>query len=163
MSKVFVLNINPQLNVSSLDHNSQIQCTAESNPQGSGSVRKSYCEIPLPTHLGNNQSIENCKTVGNSPESSPKVTTDVPDPLVSITDLLPESPINLQANVDPVIPVSDANLPPRVTEAPSDATILKRNPSLSKNETPCPFILRRGWCLKGMLVLECYYLSVGFN
>ena len=55
----------------------------------------------------------------------------------------------LQANVDPVIPVGDANLPPRVTQASSDATLLKRNPSLSKNETPCPFILRRGWCLKG--------------
>ena len=34
--------------------------------------------------------------------------------------------------------MSDANLPPtmRVMQVP-------------KNETPCPFILRRGWCLKG--------------
>ena len=174
-----LFNDNPQLNAS-LDHNSQIQCTAESHSQGSDNVaRKSNCKIPLPTHSGNNQSLnilkdnsiahsigksfelsssdqlkrsqpyENCKTVCISPESSPKVTTNIPDPLVSDTDLLPESSINLQANVDPVIPVSDANLPPRVIQAPSDATLLKRNSSLSKNETPCPFILRRGWCLKG--------------
>ena len=44
---------------------------------------------------------------------------------MSDTDLLPESSINLQANVDPVLPVSDANLPPRVTQVPSDATLLK--------------------------------------
>ena len=189
-----LFNDNPQLNAS-LDHNSQIQCSAEFHPQGSDNVaRKSNCKIPLPTHSGNNQSLnilkdnsivhstgkyyelsssdqpkrnqpyENCKTVCISPESSPKVTTNIPDPLVSDTDLLPESSINLQvsdadllpessinlqANVDPVIPVSDANLPPRVIQAPGDATLLRRNPSLSKNETPCPFILRRGWCLKG--------------
>ena len=76
-------------------------CTAEFNPQGSGNVaRKSNCEIPLPTHSGNNQPLiilkdnfiihstgksyessssdqpkqnqpyENCKTVCVSPENS---------------------------------------------------------------------------------------------
>ena len=52
-----LFNDNPQLNAS-LDHNSHIQCTAESNLKGSGNVaRKSNCEIPLPTHSGNNQSL----------------------------------------------------------------------------------------------------------
>ena len=50
-----LFNDNPELNAS-LDHNSQIQCIAESNRQGSGNVvRKSNCKIPLPTHSGNNQ------------------------------------------------------------------------------------------------------------
>ena len=52
-----LFNDNPQLNAS-LDHNNQIQCTAEFNTQGSGNVvRKSNCKIPLPTHSGNNQSL----------------------------------------------------------------------------------------------------------
>ena len=52
-----LFNVNPQLNAS-LDNNSQIQCTAEFNPQGSGNVaRKSNCETPLPKHSGNNQPL----------------------------------------------------------------------------------------------------------
>ena len=103
-----LFNDNPQLKAS-LDHNSQIQCTAEFNPQGSGNVvRKSNCEIPLPTHSGNNQFLNilkdnsivhstglmnhppltsqneinrmkiYCKTVCISPESSPNVITNIP-------------------------------------------------------------------------------------
>ena len=174
-----LFNDNPKLNAS-LDHDSQLQCTAELIPQGADNdVPKSNCEIPSPTHLNNNQcmnilkdnsivhptgkpnelspsdqlkenqSYKNCKTICISPEISPNVTPVIPDPILSDVNLLPESSFNLQANV-PVLPVGDANLPPSpVTQVPSDATLLKDNPSLSKNETPCPFTLRRGWCLKG--------------
>jgi hypothetical protein len=70
-SKLFSLetllfNVNPQLSAS-LDLDSEIQCTAKVNPQGSNNdVGKSNCEILLPTHLNNNQSTnenqpyENC-------------------------------------------------------------------------------------------------------
>ena len=54
--KTLLFNDNPQLNAS-LDLDSQIQCTAKVNPQGSSNdVGKSNCEILLPTHLNNNQS-----------------------------------------------------------------------------------------------------------
>ena len=181
-SKLFSLeqllyNDNRKLNAS-LDHDSQLQCTTELIPKGSGNaVPKSNCEIPSPTHLNNNQcmnilkdnsivyppgkpyelppsdqlkenqSYKNCKTICISPEISPNVTSAIPDLRLSEVNLQPESSFNLQANV-PVL--GDANLsPPPVTQVPRDATSLKDNPSLSKNETPCPFILRRGWCKKG--------------
>ena len=64
-------------NNASLDLDSQVQCTAEVNPQGSNNdVGKSNCEILLPTHSNNNQSTnenqpsENCKTICSSPKSS---------------------------------------------------------------------------------------------
>ena len=103
------------------------------------------------THSNNNQSTnenqpsENCKTICSSPKSSLNMNANVPVPLVSDVvpvppasnaDLMPKSSLDVEVNV-PVPTVSDANLPPtRVMQVP-------------KNETPCPFILRRGWCLKG--------------
>jgi hypothetical protein len=67
--ETLLFNDNPQLNAS-LDLDSQIQCTAKVNRQGSNNdVGKSNCEILLPTHLNNNQSTnenqpsENCKTI----------------------------------------------------------------------------------------------------
>ena len=139
-------------NNASLDLDSQIQCTAEVNPQGSNNdVGKSNCEIVLPTHSNNNQSTNenqpsgNCKTICSSPKSYLNINANVPALLVSDVvpvppasnaDLMPKSSLDVEVNV-PVPTVSDANLPPtRVMHVP-------------KNETPCPYILRRGWCLKG--------------
>jgi hypothetical protein len=48
---------------------------------------------------------------------------------------MPKSSLDVEINV-PVPTVSDANLPPT------------RVMQVLKNKTPCPFILRRGWCLK---------------
>ena len=149
--ETLLFNDNPQLNAS-LDLDSQIQCTAKVNPQVSNNdVGKSNCEILLPTHLNNNQSTnenqpsENCKTICSSPKSSLNINANVPTPLVSDVvpvppasnaDLMPKSSLDVEVNV-PVPTVSDANSPPT------------RVMQISKNETPCPFILRRGWCLKG--------------
>jgi hypothetical protein len=126
----------------SLDLDSQIQCTAKVNPQGSNNdVGKSNCEILLPTHLNNNQSTnenqpsENCKTICSSPKSYLNIHANVPAPLVSDVvpvppasnaDLMPKSSLDVEVNV-PVPTVSDANLPPT------------RVMQVSKNETPCPF------------------------
>jgi hypothetical protein len=49
---------------------------------------------------------------------------------------MPKSSLDVEVNV-PVPTVSDANSPPT------------RVMQVTKNETPCPFILRRGWFLKG--------------
>ena len=88
--ETLLFNVNPQLNAS-LDLDSQIQCTAKVNPQGTSSndVEKSNCEILLPTHSNNNQSTnenqpsENCKTICSSPKSSLNMNANVPAPLVS--------------------------------------------------------------------------------
>jgi hypothetical protein len=81
----------------------------------------------------------------SSPKSSLNINANVPAPLASDVvpvqpasnaDLMPKSSVDVEVNV-PVPTVSDANSPPtRVMQVP-------------KNETPCPFILRRGWFLKG--------------
>ncbi|CAB3994355.1 RNA-directed DNA polymerase from mobile element jockey-like [Paramuricea clavata] len=149
--ETLLFNVNPQLNAS-LDLDSQIQCTAKVNPQGSNNdVGKSNCEILLPTHSNNNQSTnenlpsENCMTICSSPKSYFNINANDPSPLVSDVvlvlpasnaDLMPKSSLGVEVNV-PVPNVSDANLPPT------------NEMQVPKNETPCPFILRRGWCLKG--------------
>jgi hypothetical protein len=91
--ETLLFNVNPQLNAS-LDLDSQIQCTAKVNPQGSNNnVGKSNCEILLPTQSNNNQSTnenqpsENCKTICSSPKSSLNINGNVPAPLVS--DVVP--------------------------------------------------------------------------
>ena len=58
------------------------------------SIGKSY-ELSSSDQPKRNQPYQNCKTVCISPERPPKVTTNIPDTLVSDTDLLPESSISL--------------------------------------------------------------------
>ncbi|CAB4011671.1 Hypothetical predicted protein, partial [Paramuricea clavata] len=91
--ETLLFNVNPQLNAS-LDLDSQIQCTAKVNPQGSNNdVGKSNCEILLPTHSNNNQSTnenlpsENCMTICSSPKSYFNINANDPSPLVS--DVVP--------------------------------------------------------------------------
>ncbi|CAB4038401.1 Hypothetical predicted protein, partial [Paramuricea clavata] len=138
--ETLLFNVNPQLNAS-LDLDSQIQCTAKVNPQGSNNdVGKSNCEILLPTHSNNNQSTnenlpsENCMTICSSPKSYFNINANDPSPLVSDVvlvlpasnaDLMPKSSLGVEVNV-PVPNVSDANLPPT------------NEMQVPKNETPCP-------------------------
>ncbi|CAB4000775.1 RNA-directed DNA polymerase from mobile element jockey [Paramuricea clavata] len=138
--ETLLFNVNPQLNAS-LDLDSQIQCTAKINPQGSNNdVGKSNCEILLPTHSNNNQSTnenlpsENGMTICSSPKSYFNINANDPFPLVSDVvpvqpasnaDLMPKSSLGVEVNVS-VPNVSDANLPPT------------NEMQVPKNETPCP-------------------------